>query len=317
MVKCEEKWIEPYTGLPGTMIRSGYILLTAAKNEEAYIGEALESVLRQTVHPQAWFIMDDGSTDRTAEIVRRFADQNPFIRLHSAGSGSGRNFGSQYAAIRAAYELARQLDFEFVGVHDADIAPERNDYYESILNKLRNDPKLGIAGGYIHERKGGVWQCRSGNSEDSVAGAIQMFRRSCFEQIGGYIPLELGGSDWLAQVDARAAGWGVVADPQFPVLHYRPSASANGRWRGLFRTGLMDASFGSHPVFEIFKCLRRIGGRPPVIGSVVRFSGYIWWNLTKRKPLIRPEQAASLRREQLAKLRKLIWPIGVAPKTQL
>jgi hypothetical protein len=77
----------------------------------------------------------------------------------------------------------------------------------------------------------------------------------------------------------------------------------------------MDASFGSHPVFEVFKCLRRIGGRPPVVGSAIRFSGYIWWNLTVRKPIIRPEQAASLRREQIAKLRKVMWPVGATPKT--
>jgi biofilm PGA synthesis N-glycosyltransferase PgaC len=297
-------------------MQNGYLLLTAAKNEEAYIGEAIESVLRQTVHPLTWFIMDDGSTDRTAQIVKRYADENPFIRLHSAGSRSGRSFGSKDTAILAAYDLARRLEFDFVGVQDADIAPERSDYYESILNKFRDNPRLGIAGGYIHERKGSVWQCRNGNSEDSVAGGIQMFRRSCFEQIGGYIPLDLGGEDWLAQINARAAGWEVMAYPQFPVLHYRPTSSAGGRWRGVFRAGLMDASFGSHPVFEIFKCLRRLGGHPPLVGSAIRFSGYIWWNLTVRKPIIRPEQAAFLRREQLAKLRKAMWPVGAASRPQ-
>jgi biofilm PGA synthesis N-glycosyltransferase PgaC len=295
------------------MMHNGYILLTAAKNEEAYIGEAIESVLRQTVKPLAWFIMDDGSTDRTAQIVKGFAEANPFIRLHSTGAQSGRSFGSKDVAIKAAYELARPLDFDFVGIQDGDIAPKQDDYYESILGKFQDNPRLGIAGGYIYERKGGVWQCRNGNSEDSVAGGVQMFRRSCFEQIGGYIPLELGGEDWLAQIDARAAGWDVTAYPQYPVLHYRPTSSANGRWQGLFRAGLMDASFGSHPVFEILKCLRRIGGYPPVLGSLVRFSGYMWWSLRVRKPIIRPEQAAYLRREQMAKLRNAIWPMGTAP----
>jgi glycosyltransferase involved in cell wall biosynthesis len=287
-------------------MQDGYILLTAAKNEEAYIGEAIGSVLRQTIHPLAWFIMDDGSSDRTVEIVRRFAAENPFIRLHSAGSRSQRSFGSQYEAINAAYQLAKPLDFDFVGVHDADIAPEQNDYYESILGKLRQSPRLGITGGYIYERRGGQWRCRSGNSTGSVAGGIQMFRRSCMEQIGGYIPLEHGGSDWLAQIDARVAGWEVVAYTQFPVFHYRPSSSADGKWWGLFRAGLMDGSFGSHPVFEFFKCMRRIGGRPPVLGSATQFSGYVWWNITAGKPIIRPEQAAFLRREQMAKLRRTL-----------
>ena len=72
-----------------------YVLLTAAKDEEQYIGEAIASVLRQTVRPVAWFIMDDGSTDRTAEIAERVARETPFIRLQSTGSRSGRNFGSR------------------------------------------------------------------------------------------------------------------------------------------------------------------------------------------------------------------------------
>ena len=125
-----------------------YILLTAAKNEEAYIGQCIESVLRQTVRPRAWFIMDDGSSDRTATIVGEFAAKYPFIRLYSAGQGAGRNFGSQYKALSAAYSLARELEFGFVGVHDADIAPERSDYYEAMLGKFQDNPRLGIAGGY-------------------------------------------------------------------------------------------------------------------------------------------------------------------------
>jgi biofilm PGA synthesis N-glycosyltransferase PgaC len=117
-------------------MRNRYVLLTAAKNEDAYIGETISSVLRQSVRPTAWFIMDDGSSDRTAEIVERFAAEHPFIRLNSAGSRGGRNFGSQYKALHAAYELARPMAFDFVGVQDADIAPERVDYYETILGEF-------------------------------------------------------------------------------------------------------------------------------------------------------------------------------------
>src|SRR5689334_1318799 len=145
-----------------------YVLLTAAKNEDAYIGDTIASVLRQSVRPAAWFIMDDGSTDRTAEVVRGFAREHPFIRLQSAGERAGRNFGSQYKAIQAAYEMAKGLKFSFVGVHDADIAPERADYYEAILKEFHNRPRLGIAGGFIYERANGVWQSRKGNSRDSV-----------------------------------------------------------------------------------------------------------------------------------------------------
>src|ERR1700736_6281009 len=112
-----------------------YVLLTAAKDEEAYIGNVLEAVLRQTILPFAWFIVDDGSSDKTAAIIEKMALEHPFIHLQSAGSRGGRNFGSQYKAIMAAYDLAKSHKFDFVGVVDADQAPEQKDYYESILQE--------------------------------------------------------------------------------------------------------------------------------------------------------------------------------------
>jgi biofilm PGA synthesis N-glycosyltransferase PgaC len=284
-------------------MKSQFILLTAAKNEERYIGEAIESVLRQTALPAAWIIMDDGSTDQTGEIVRRFSEKYPFIRLHSSRKGGARSFGAQYRAINAAYELARHLDFDYVGMHDADIVPEHDNYYETILRNLDANAKLGIAGGYIHERSaGGIWESRKANSPESVAGGIQMLRRACYEQIGGYTPLQFGGEDWLAQLDAKMAGWQVKAFPELPIHHYRPTSSAGGRWRGLFRLGMMDASFGSHPFFEVFKCARRVIERPLFISGIIRLAGYIWWNISRRSPLLPANKVAYLRKEQMAKL---------------
>ncbi len=233
-----------------------FVLLTAAKNEERYIEHAIRSVVRQTIHPLAWYIVDDGSIDRTAEIIRDYSKTHPFIRLVSREGGQQRSFGAQYRAINMAYELAKDLNFDFIGVQDADIEVESIDYYGQVLEAFSRDPLLGVAGGYIYERRGGHWLARPANSPDAVAGGIQMFRRACFEQIGGYSPLIFGGEDWLAQIEAKRAGWAVYALPDLTAYHYRPTSSADGRLKGLFRLGLMDASFGSHPLFEVFKCVR-------------------------------------------------------------
>jgi glycosyltransferase involved in cell wall biosynthesis len=281
-----------------------YVLLTAAKNEADYIEETLQSVLRQTLLPAAWYIIDDGSTDQTAAIVKRYASTHPFIHLHSAASRGGRNFGSQYKALQAAYELAEPMAFEFVGAMDADISPQRSDYYETILGEFEKNAQVGICGGYIYERANGDWQSRPGNSEDSVAGGIQMFRRKCFEEIGGYVPLYYGGSDSLAQLEAQMAGWQVRVRTDQPVFHYRPTSTAGGRWRGLFRSGLEDASFGSHPIFEFFRCCRRIKNSPFLFGSAVRLGGFIWWNMTGRAPVIPKDKVAFLRKAQVSKLRR-------------
>jgi biofilm PGA synthesis N-glycosyltransferase PgaC len=74
---------------------------------------------------------------------------------------------------------------------------------------------------------------------------------------------------------------------------------------------MMDASFGSDLIFEFFKCCRRAASRPFVLGSVVRFTGYLWWKLAGRKPLIAQEKVAFLKKEQTAKLRGSLWPFDV------
>jgi glycosyltransferase involved in cell wall biosynthesis len=281
-----------------------FILLTAAKNEERYITIAIESVLRQNIRPLLWLIIDDGSTDQTAEIVQSYMDKHTFIRLYSTNNDGKRSFGSKDKAINEAYELTRQLEFDFVGIQDADIAPKENNYYERVLSKFEINKALGIAGGYIYEPYKGAWGCRISNSPDSVAGGIQLFRRICFEGIGGYTPLHYGGEDWLAQLDAKIAGWEVMALPELPVYHYRPTSSSGGRWRGLFRQGMMDASFGSHPFFELLKCTRRIAESPVLFGSFISFSGYVWWIISGREPLLSREKVAFLRKEQLTKIWK-------------
>ncbi|MGH7975348.1 MAG: glycosyltransferase [Limisphaerales bacterium] len=298
-------------------MQKSYILLTAAKNEENYIGEAIESVIRQSVLPLAWFIVDDGSTDQTAKIVRNYAEKHSFIHLHSVGVDSPRSFGAKDKAINFAYQSAKNLKFDLIGIQDADIAPAKTGYYESIIEQFENNPGLGIAGGYIYERKAGIWRCRAGNSDDSVAGGIQMFRRECFEKIGGYTPLHHGGEDWLAQLDAKMAGWEVLACPELHALHYRPTSSAGGHWRGLFRLGLMDASFGSHPLFEIFKCVRRIAAQPIVLGSFLRLCGFFWWKISGRQPVITSEKVAFLRSQQWVKLKSKIWRHGNRMRTQV
>jgi glycosyltransferase involved in cell wall biosynthesis len=289
---------------------SRFVLLTAAKNEEEYIEHAIRSVVRQTILPLAWYIVDDGSVDRTAEIVRNYSKAHPFIRLICNEIKRKRSFGAQYRAINSAYALVQPLEFEFIGVQDADVALERDDYYEQILAAFSRDARLGLTGGYIFERQREQWRCRLSNAPDSVAGGIQMFRRACFDQIGAYSPLLFGGEDWLAQIDAKRSGWSVYPLPGLAAHHYRPSSSAEGQLKGLFRVGMRDGSFGSHPVFEFFKCARRVPERPLLVGGVVRFGGYLWWRVSRRSPLLPSEKSAYLRAEQLTKLRSMLARVG-------
>ncbi|MGO9203145.1 MAG: glycosyltransferase family 2 protein [Limisphaerales bacterium] len=284
-----------------------YILLTSAKNEEDYIAKALESVVRQSVLPVAWVIVDDASTDRTGSIIQTYAARHSFIHGLSAGSGEERNFGSKDKAIQAAYARVKGLAADFVGVQDADVAPEDRDYYETVLRQFDRDPRLGLTGGCVYERVGEEWQHRMSSWDDSIPGCVQMFRRECFERIGGFQRLDYGGSDTAAQLEVERLGWKAYTCRDRKVWHYRTTSSAGGVWQGCFRSGLCDASFGCHPVFEVCKCLHRLPS-PPFGGSMVRLCGYFWWKVVRREPLISRELVSFLRRREMTKLRRTILP---------
>jgi hypothetical protein len=162
---------------------------------------------------------------------------------------------------------------------------------------------LGLAGGYICEEKDGKFVGRDGNREYSVAHAVQMFRRECFEETGAYLALPYGGTDWHVQVVARMRGWGVRAFEDLPVCHHRPTGTADRIMRHLFRQGLMDYSLGTYPPFEVVKMVRRFRNSPLVVGALVRLSGFVCGYLRREEQPVTKEFIRAIRREQKNSLR--------------
>lgn len=282
-----------------------YVLLTAAYNEEAYIGRTIESVAGQTLLPQRWVIVDDGSTDRTNEIVQSYAAKYPFIRLVRIQEKHARNFGAQVMAINRGLEQLRDVDYGFIANLDADLSFEPT-YYHKLLQKFDEDPKLGLAGGFIYEQgDDGVFRSRLMNTEYSIGHAVQMVRRECYDSIGGWVAMPYGGQDWQALVNAQMRGWRIKAFRDLPVCHHRPTGGADRRIRNLFREGRMDYSVGSYPLFEVFKLARRIRLRPYVLSSFVRLSGFLWGYWLREERPVSPDFIRFLRGEQKNALRKL------------
>lgn len=281
-----------------------YVLISAARNEEKYIQMTLESVIAQTKKPKKWVIVSDRSTDRTDDIVRCYQKTNDFIELLPITGDSHRNFGSQVRAINRGYELLKGIEYRFIGNLDADISFGVG-YFEGLLQKFQENPKLGLGGGFICEKKDGLFVPRSTNNIRSVPHAVQLFRRECFEKIGGYIQLKYGGPDWLAEIMVRMEELEVASFQDLEVHHHRPTTSAEGYLHGAFRCGQMDHSMGSHPLFEIFKCVLRVKSRPFIIGTITRMCGFIYGYI-QREPRLVPEDAVKyLRKEQISRVKKI------------
>jgi poly-beta-1,6-N-acetyl-D-glucosamine synthase len=290
-----------------------YVLISPARNEEAYIEKTLQSVIAQTIRPERWIIVDDNSTDRTAEIVRSYLADNPFIQLiDNASRQSERSFSSKSKAIAYAYESLRALDFDYFGNLDADIGLEPT-YYESILSRMEANPSLGLAGGIRYDLINGKFELRD-NARNSVGGPIQLFRRECYEMIGGYMALPYGGIDAAAEISARMHGWEVRSFPEYRVYHYRATGTANRSiWQALWRAGMRDYSIGYHPLFEFAHVLNRLNTKP-YFGSLIMMLGYLSAMLRGEARAVPPEMVAYLQKEQMSRLKQTVLPLVFASR---
>jgi poly-beta-1,6-N-acetyl-D-glucosamine synthase len=283
-----------------------YALITAAYNEERFIAATIESILRQTVLPRRWAIVSDGSTDRTDEIVLSYCAENAFIQLVRVPEKHKRNFGAQVLAIRRGYEALRGADYDFIANLDADLTFDP-DYYERLLQKFDQDPKLGLAGGYVLDRqRDGQFRSRPMNAEHSVAHGVQMLRRRCYEETDGWIPLPYGGPDWHLQLSVQMRGWRARAFKELHAYHHRPTGSAARPFQNYFREGRMDYSIGSYPLFEIFKVARRYRIKPYFIASSVRMLGFLWGYWRGEARPVSQEFIGFVRSQQKAALRKFL-----------
>ncbi len=279
-----------------------YVLVTPARNEGSHIGKTLESVVRQTIRPVRWVVVDDNSTDDTGAIMRGYAAECDFIRCLSAPQEARKNFGSKVKAFQAGCALLAGCEYDYIGILDGDVSFEP-DYFEQLFALVRQDARLGLAGGIIMEEVNGRFVPQL-ISPESVAGAVQMFRRECFEQIGGLRPLELGGVDSFVEIMARMHGWRVRTFPQLRVYHHgRVTMGGRNVLASRFRKGLISYSLGYHPLFQIAVGVSRMGHRPYFFGGALQIAGYMWAALAGMERTVPTSMVAFLRNEQLKRLR--------------
>ena len=285
-----------------------YVLITPARNEAAFIEKTIESMIHQTLLPVKWVIVDDGSTDQTPEIVKRYLVQYPWIEMVQMPQRRDRSFAAKVGAFNAGCESLRNLNYEVIGNLDADLAFDAG-YCEFLLSKFSEDANLGVAGtvfkedGYSSERQ-------SFEGHNHVAGGCQLFRRRCFEEIGGFVPNEAGGVDWIAVTTARMTGWKTRAFREKSFFHFRHLGMAErNALAATFSYGEKDYYLGGHPVWELFRVVYRMGKRPYLLGGLALGLGYGWAMLCKMKRPVSNELMRFHRSEQMQKLSAILKSI--------
>jgi poly-beta-1,6-N-acetyl-D-glucosamine synthase len=279
-----------------------YVLITPARNEETFIEKTIQTVIQQTVLPAKWVIVNDGSTDATSSIVRRYLADHPWIELVDLPVRRERNFAAKVFAFNAGQERVQNLEYEVIGNLDGDVSLEK-DQFEFLQNEFRKDPRLGVAGTIFREEGGYSSETDSFEGQNHVSGQCQLFRRQCFEEIGGYRPNKAGGIDWMAVTTARMMGWKTRSFRERSFFHHRTLGTAErGRLASSFSYGEKDYYLGGHPVWEMFRVAYRMTKRPYLVDGIALGAGYIWALLRRVKRPVSDELMRFHRKEQMEKL---------------
>jgi glycosyltransferase involved in cell wall biosynthesis/peptidoglycan/xylan/chitin deacetylase (PgdA/CDA1 family) len=277
---------------------SRFVIITPAHNEQNLISQTIDSVLRQTVKPARWVIVDDRSTDKTREIAERYVAQHEFISVISVPKSEGRTFGRKAVAFNLGVKELAGFDYDFIGNIDADMTLPP-DYFQRILEEFAADPKLGLSGGAVCTMHKGHYVDQD-NALNSVGGALQLFRRECFDAIGGgYLPLEYGGIDTAAEIFSRMKGWKVRKVPSVKTYEGRATGTADrSPLKASFRKGERFHSLGYGLGLQFIRSLYRIADRPFVICSFVEFAGYVSAAMRRRPVVLSPQAVQSWRNER-------------------
>lgn len=281
----------------------GYVLVTAARNEAEFIELTIRSVVSQTIRPLKWVIVDDGSTDGTDEIVRSYARDYPWIELVQMPARRERHFAGKAHAFNNGLVGTASVDYEVIGNLDADVSFD-DTYFEFLLEKIAADPWLGVVGSAFEDKS--LHYDYRFVSIEHVAGPLQVFRRKCLEDIGGYVPSKSGGVDHIAVITARMKGWKTQTFPEKVYRHHREmGTAARGLVMARYKSGAVDYMLGGHPVWELFRTAYQITKPPYVVGGLALFAGYISAAVRRVERPVPAELVTFRRHEQMGRLRKL------------
>ena len=282
-----------------------YVLVTPARNESAFIEKTLESMVHQTVLPVKWVIVNDGSTDETGSIVERYASKFDWIELVNLPVRRERNFAAKVYAFNAGREKLSDIEYEIIGNLDGDVSLDQ-DHFEFLLGKFRENAHLGVAGTIFRE-EGYSSETDSFEGQKHVSGQCQIFRRQCFEDIGGYFANKAGGIDWIAVTTARMMGWKTQSFREKSFFHYRHLGTAERSVAAaMFSYGEKDYYLGGHPLWELFRVAYRMVKKPYLTGGAALGLGYGWAMLRREKRPVSKELMKFHRREQMHKLRNVL-----------
>ena len=283
-----------------------YVVVTPVRDEQDYLPLCIASMVKQSMLPTEWVIVNDGSKDSTRSIIEDATRQYPWIRaVHRQDRGFRKWGGGIIEAFYAGYDALSTKNWEFMCKLDGDLSFEPG-YFEGTFRRFAEMPQLGIGGGTLYHFENGKKVIESGPAFH-VRGGAKIFRRTCWDVLGG---LWVGpGSDTVDEVKANMLGWTTMSFPDLEMQHHRITGASWGRWGGVAKSGTISYVVGYHPVFMLAKAVAALPRPPILLGSIAMLYGYVSAYFKKTPRLNDPELIGYLRQQQISRLigSETIW----------
>jgi len=283
--------------------RGCYYIVIPSYNEEAFMALTLQSLVEQTVLPSKIVVVNDNSTDTTAEIVLKFAEKFPFISLVNKTSEAIHLPGSK--VIQAFQKGLEALDenYDFIVKADADLIFPSN-YFETIIHHFKSDDRVGMAGGFCYIEKNGEWVLENLTDKDHIRGALKAYRKETFKEIGGLKPAM--GWDTVDELLCKFYNWKVVTDESLHVKHLKPTGASYTK-AARYKQGEAFYSLG-YGLFITAIASLKLASRK---GKPLLFIDYLmgfWKAKSSGKPLfVSSEQAKWIRNYRWQKMKQKLF----------
>ena len=275
-----------------------YYIIIPSYNEEALISLTIRSILKQTVLPKKIVVVNDNSTDRTAEIVLELAKENSCISLINKISETIHLPGSKVIqAFQAGLETLDE-NYDFIVKADADLIFPPN-YFETIINHFKSDQRIGMVGGFAYIEKNGEFILENLTDKDHIRGAFKSYRKETFKQIGGLKPAM--GWDTVDELLCKYYNWKVVTDETLKVKHLKPTG-ANYNKAARYKQGEAFYSLGYGFLITSIAAVKLAMMKKKPLLFLDYISGFWKAKLAKKPLLVTSEQAKFIRNYRIQKM---------------